>query len=105
MRRARIANQHCLFLDGMAALTVGGAWVDRMFEVQALAHGVALDDLVAHDGGERKNGNKCYMQESGFDCELDGPAKSGCVCQAIENERMGIGGKGDRNDSLREMNE
>lgn len=62
MSRARIPHQHGLFLHGVAALTVGGAWVYGVFEVDAFADGVALDDFVAHsetntlecDGGLRK---------------------------------------------------
>lgn len=32
----------------MAALAVGGTWVNGVLEVDAFADGVALDDLVAH---------------------------------------------------------
>lgn len=32
----------------MASLTVCFAWINRVLKVQATAHGVALNDLVAH---------------------------------------------------------
>ena len=43
-----IPNQDGLFLYCMAALPIGRAWVDRVFEVEAFADGVAFDDFVAH---------------------------------------------------------
>lgn len=48
MFRARIPHQNGLFLHGVAALTVGGAGVDGVLEVDAFADGVAFDHFVAH---------------------------------------------------------
>lgn len=48
MSRTRIPHEHGLFLDGVAALAVGGAGVDGVLEVDAFADGVAFDDFVAH---------------------------------------------------------
>jgi hypothetical protein len=45
---ARIPHQNGLFLHGVAALTVGGAGVDGVLEVDAFADGVAFDYFVAH---------------------------------------------------------
>lgn len=46
-----VTDQYGLFLNGVAALAVGGAWVDGVLEVDAFADGVALDDFVAHFDG------------------------------------------------------
>lgn len=48
MSRAGISDENGLFLDGVAALAVGGTGVDGVLEVDAFADGVAFDDFVAH---------------------------------------------------------
>ena len=48
MKITGIADQDGLFLHGMAALAVGLARVDGVFEIETFADGVALDDFVAH---------------------------------------------------------
>jgi hypothetical protein len=45
-----VAHEDCLLLDGVTALSVGGAWIDRVLVVETAAHGVAFDDLIAHLG-------------------------------------------------------
>jgi hypothetical protein len=47
-----VADEHCLLLDGVAALSVGGAWIDRVLVVETAARSVAFDDLIAHLGGD-----------------------------------------------------
>lgn len=52
MLRAGISDQHGLFLDAMTTLAVGGTRINRVFEVDTFADGVAFDEFVAHVGVE-----------------------------------------------------
>jgi len=43
-----IAHENGLFLYTVAALAIGFAGVDGVFEVETFADGVALDEFVTH---------------------------------------------------------
>lgn len=45
---AGISNEYCLLLDTMSALGSGGARVNRMLVIQALADRVSFENLNAH---------------------------------------------------------
>lgn len=50
MPRTGVAHQDFFSSDGVAATTIGRAWVDGMTVVDATAYRVALDDFDAHVG-------------------------------------------------------